>query len=186
MDLPSPKSSALRRPQRGADTCDYGLQQVILHGNIVGHVTASWAAEIQDNVALWDIKAIPGKGHAIVANMHVPKGTLIAMYGGDIIDMNKVPEGGGSHVLSMKDSRKTLVIDGYKCNKLPKFSQAALANEPDHGCPNTKIVWLSWSHKRSLNLFRIPVIKTVKDIDEGQEITIKHLANSYYPVAIAY
>jgi hypothetical protein len=41
MDLPIAKSRALRRPQRGADTCDYGLQQVILHGNIVGHVTAS-------------------------------------------------------------------------------------------------------------------------------------------------
>ncbi len=55
MDLPYTKSSALRRPQRGAYTCDYGLQQVILHGNIVGHVTNSWAEEIQDDVALWEI-----------------------------------------------------------------------------------------------------------------------------------
>ncbi len=36
------------------------------------------------------------------------------------------------------------------------------------------------------NPLDIPVIKTVKDIDEGQEITIKYSANSYYPVAIAY
>jgi len=43
MDSPYAKSSAQRRPQRGSDTCDYGLQQVILHGNIVGHVTNSWA-----------------------------------------------------------------------------------------------------------------------------------------------
>ena len=86
----------------------------------------------------------------------------------------------------MKDSGKTLVIDGYKCEKLPKTAQSALDNEPDHGCPNAKIVWLSWSKKRSLNLFIIPVIKTVKDIDEGQEIKIKYSANSYYTVAIAY
>ena len=186
MDPPSAKSSALWRPQRGADTCDYGLQQVILHGNIVGHVTASWAAAIQDNVALWDIKAILGKGRGIFANMHVPKGTMIAIYGGNILYTNKVQEGGGSHVWQMKDSGKTLVIDGFDCEKLPKFAQAALANEPDNCCPNAKIVWLSWSKKRSLNLFTIPVLKTVKDIDEGQEITIKYSANSYYPVAIAY
>ena len=85
MSSPVAKSSALRRPQRGADTCDYGLQQVILHGNIIGLVTASWAAEIQDNVALWDIKAIPGKGRGIVAKKHVPKGTMIAIYGGHIL-----------------------------------------------------------------------------------------------------
>ena len=52
MDSPYAKSSALQRPQRGSDTCDYGLQQVILDGNIVGDVTASWAEQIQDNVAL--------------------------------------------------------------------------------------------------------------------------------------
>jgi hypothetical protein len=69
---------------------------------------------------------------------------------------------------------------------MPSSCLGSLANEPNHGCPNAKIVWLSWSKKRSLNLFRIPVIKTVKDIDEGQEITIKYSANSYYPVAIAY
>ena len=86
----------------------------------------------------------------------------------------------------MKYCGKTLVIDGYKCEKLPKIAQGTLANEPDHGCPNAKIVWLSWSFKRSYNIFRIPVIKTVKDIDEGQEITNKYSANSYYPVAIAY
>jgi hypothetical protein len=149
-------------------------------------VTASWAEAIQDNVSFWKIKVIQGKGRGIVANMHVPKGTLIAMYGGDILDMNKVPEGGGSHVWQMKESGKTLVIDGYNCKKLPRFAQAALANEPNLGCPNAKIVWLSWSKKRSLNIFRVPVIKTVKDIDEGQEITIKDSANSYYPVAIAY
>ena len=186
MDPPSSKSSALRRPQRGADTCDYGLQQVILHGNIVGNVTASWAEPIQDNVALWEIKVIPGKGRATVANKHVPKGTMIAIYGGDILDTNKVQEGGGSHVWQMKDSGNTLVIDGFDCEKLPKFAQAALANEPDNCCPNAKIVWLSWSKKRSLNLFTIPVLKTVKEIDEGQEITINYSANSYYPVAIAY
>jgi hypothetical protein len=145
MDSPLAKSRALRRPQRGADTCDYGLQQVILHGNIVGLVTASWAAEIQENVALWDIKAIPGKGRGIVAKKHVPKGTFIAIYGGDILDMNKVQEGGGSHVWQMKESGKTLVIDGSNCKKMPKFAQAALVNEPNLGCPNAVIVWLSWS-----------------------------------------
>ena len=186
MDLPYTKSSALWRPQRGSDTCDYGLQQVILHGNIVGHVTNSWAEKIQDNVALWEIKVIPGKGRAIVANKHVPKVTMIAIYDGNILHTNKVQEGGGSHVWQMKDSGKTLVIDGFDCEKLPKFAQAALANEPDNCCPNAKIVWLSWSKKRSLNLFTIPVLKTVIDIDEGQEITIKYSANGYYPVAIAY
>ena len=130
---------------------------------------------------------ITGKGRGIVTNMHVCKGTFIAMYGGDIIDINKLPEGGGSHVLSMKESGKTLVIlDGYKCKKLPEIAQGALADEPDQGCTNAQIVWLSWSHKRSLKLFRIPVIKTVKDIDEGQEITIKYSSNIYYLVSIAY
>ncbi len=76
-DLPSAKSSALRRPQRGADTCDYGLQQVILHGDIVGHVTTSWAAAIQDNVALWVIKAVVGKGRGIVAICMFPKEHLL-------------------------------------------------------------------------------------------------------------
>ena len=122
-DLPSAKSSTLRLPQRGADTCNYGLQQVILHGNIVGHVTTSWVDAIQDNVALWEIQVITGKGRGIVTNMHVPKGTIIAMYGGDIIDMNKIPEVGGFHVWKMKESGKTLVIDGYNCKKLPKIAQ---------------------------------------------------------------
>ena len=145
MDSPYAKSSALRRPQRGSDTCDYGLQQVILHGNIVGHVTNLWAEQIQDNVALWEIKVILGKGHEIVANKHVPKGTMIAIYGGDILDTNKVQEGGGSHVWQMKNSEKTLVIDGFNCKKFPKCAQASLANEPDNCCTNAKIVWLSWS-----------------------------------------
>ena len=112
MDLPCAKSSDL---QRGASTCNYGLQKVILHGNIVGHVTTSWVNSIQDNVALLEIQEITGKGCGIFAKKQVSKGTFIAMYGGDIIDMNKFPEGGVSHILSMKESGKTLVIDGYKC-----------------------------------------------------------------------
>ena len=35
MDSPSAKSSALRRPQRGADTCNYDLQQVILMATLL-------------------------------------------------------------------------------------------------------------------------------------------------------
>jgi hypothetical protein len=136
MHLRYAKSSALQRPQRGADTCDYGLQQVILHGNIVGHVTNSWAEQIQENVALWEIKVIPGKGRAFVANKHVPKGTMIAIYGGNILHTIKVQKGGGSHVWQMKNSGKILVIDDFDCEKLPKFAQAALANEPDNCCPN--------------------------------------------------
>ena len=136
MDPPSSKSSALRSPQRGADTCDYGLQQVILHDNIVGHVITSWAEQIQDNVALLVIKVIPGMGGAIVANKHVPKGTMIAIYGGNILHTIKVQKGGGSHVWQMKNSGKILVIDDFDCEKLPKFAQAALANEPDNCCPN--------------------------------------------------
>ena len=97
MDSPSAKLSALWRPQRSTyKRCNYGLQQVILHGSIVGHVTNSWVDAIQDNVAWWEIQVITGKGRGIVTNMNVPKGTLMAMYGGDIIDMNKLPEGGGS------------------------------------------------------------------------------------------
>ena len=74
MDSPSAKLSDLQLPQRSADTCcNYGLQQVILHGNIVGHVITSWVDAIQDNVALWEIKVITGKGRGIVANKHVAK-----------------------------------------------------------------------------------------------------------------
>jgi hypothetical protein len=58
MDSPIAKSRALWHPQRGEDTCNYGLQQVILHGNIVGHATASWVEAIQDNVSFWKIKVI--------------------------------------------------------------------------------------------------------------------------------
>ena len=87
MDSPFAKSSALRRV---ADTYDYGPQQVILHGNIVGNVTTSWVDSIQDNVALWEIKVIPGKGRAIVTKKHVCLGTFIALHGGDIIDMKKI------------------------------------------------------------------------------------------------
>ncbi len=82
-------------------------------------MTNSWAEQIQDNVVLWEIKVIPGKGRGIVTNNHVCKRTFIAMYGGDILDMNKVPESGGSHVWQMKEIGKTLVIDGYNCKKLP-------------------------------------------------------------------
>ena len=73
----------------------------------------------------------------------------------------------------MKESCEALAIDGYKCNQLPKFVQGALTYELDHGCPNAPIVWLSWSANHSPNLCQIPVIKTVKDIYVGQEITIK-------------
>ena len=45
------------------------------------------------------------------------------MYGGVIFDRNEDKWVVASHSLNMKDSGKTLAIDGYKCNLLPKFAQ---------------------------------------------------------------
>ena len=81
---------------------DYGIQQIILHGNIDGYVTTSWGKDIFDSVALWETQIISGKGHGIVATINVCKGTCtcIAMYGGDITDSTNKSESGGSHALS--------------------------------------------------------------------------------------
>ena len=109
---------------------DYGIQGVILSGDITS-ITATWGAKLQVNVDSWTIVKIAGKNRGIVATRNLPKGTIIDMYGGVIFDRKEDKHAVTSHSLDMKDSGKTLAIDGYKCNMLPKFAQASLANEPD-------------------------------------------------------
>ena len=84
---------------------------------------ATWGAQLQVNVDSWKVVKIAGKNHGIVATRNLPKGTIIAMYGGVIFDRNEDKWVVASHSLNMKDSGKTLAIDGYKCNLLPKFAQ---------------------------------------------------------------
>jgi hypothetical protein len=101
---------------------DYGIRGLILSGDI-SSITATWGAQLQVNVDSWKIVKIAGKNHGIVATRNLPKGTIIAMYGGVIFDRNEDKRVVTSHSLDMKDSGKTLAIDGYKCNLLPKFAQ---------------------------------------------------------------
>ncbi len=108
------------------------------------------------------------------------------MYGCVVFDQKKeIPEAMG-HSLDMKDSGKTLTIKGYHWYNLPKFAQAALANEPNvNALPNTHIAWMNPNCNYSHALFRIPVLMTMKDILK-QEITVYYSCNSYLPVAISF
>jgi hypothetical protein len=87
----------------------------------------------------------------------------------------------------MKDSGKTLAIDGYKCNMLPKFARVSLANEPDvHHWPNSHVAWMIPYHNYSNALFRIPILKTTTSISVREEITVFYSANSYLPTTILF
>jgi hypothetical protein len=56
---------------------------------------------------------------ALLLPKDLSKGTIIAMYGGVIFDRkNEIPEALG-YSLDMKDSRKTLTINGYHWYNLP-------------------------------------------------------------------
>ncbi len=77
---------------------------------------------LTSNLELWEIVAIEGKGRGIVASEDISKGTIIAMYGGVIFDRkNEIPVA-LSYSLDMKDSGKTLTINGYQWYNLPKFA----------------------------------------------------------------
>jgi hypothetical protein len=165
---------------------DYGIQGVILSGDITS-VTATWGAKLQVNVDSWTIVKIAGKNRGIVATRNLPKGTIIAMYGGVIFDRKEDKHLVTSHSLDMKDSGKTLAIDGYKCNILPKFAPASLANEPDvHRWPNSHVAWMIPYSNYSNALFRIPILKTTKPVSAGEEITVFYSANSYLPTTISF
>ena len=165
---------------------DYGIQGVILSGDITS-ITATWGAKLQVNVDSWTIVKIAGKNRGIVATRNLPKGTIIAMYGGVIFDRKEDKHAVTSHSLDMKDSGKTLAIDGYKCNMLPKFARASLANEPDvHGWPNSHVAWMIPYRNYSNALCRIPILKTTKPISVGKEITVFYSANSYLPTTISF
>jgi hypothetical protein len=118
---------------------DYGIQGDILSGNI-SSITAPWCEMLTSNMDFWEIVTIEGKGRGIVAPEDLSKGTIIAMYGGVIFDQkNEIPEALG-YLLDMKDSGKTLAINGYQWYNLPKFAQDALANEPNiDAFPNADI-----------------------------------------------
>jgi hypothetical protein len=142
---------------------------------------------LTSNSELWEIEAIEGKGHGIVASRDISKGTIIAMYGGVIFNRkNEIPVA-LSYSLDMKDSRKTLTINGYQWYTLPKFARAALANEPNVDVfPNAHIVWMNPYRNYSQTLFKIPVLKTTKEVLKGQEITVYYSGNSYLPVSISF
>jgi hypothetical protein len=89
--------------------------------------------------------------------------------------------------LDMKDSGKTLTINGYHWYNLPKFARATLANEPNaNALPNAHIAWMNPYRNHSQALFRIPVLMTTKDVLKGQEITVYYSGNSYLPVSISF
>jgi hypothetical protein len=157
---------------------DYGIQGVIFSGDITS-ITATWGPKLQVNVDSWTIVKIAGKNRGIVASRNLPKGTIIA----NGVDKHAVT----SHSLDMKDSGKTLAIDGYKCNMLPKFARASLANELDvHGWPSSHVAWMIPYRNYSNALFRIPILKTTKPISVGEEITVLYSANSYLPTTISF
>jgi hypothetical protein len=135
----------------------------------------------------WTIVKIAGKNRGIVATRNLPKGTIIAMYGGVIFNRKEDKHVVTSHSLDMKDSDKTLAIDGYKCNMLPKFARASLANESDvHHWPNSHVAWMIPYCNYSNALFRIPILKTTKPISVGKAITVFYFANSYLPTTISF
>jgi hypothetical protein len=109
------------------------------------------------------------------------------MYGGVIFDRKEDKHAVTSHSLDMKDSGKTLAIDGYKCNLLPKFAQASLTNELDvHSWPNSHAAWMI-PYRNYLNaLFRKPILKTTKPISVCEEITVFYSANGYLPKTISF
>ena len=120
---------------------------------------------LTSNVDLWEIVTIEGKGSGIVAMANISKWTIIARYGGVIFDQKKEITEAMGHSLDMKDSGKTLAINGHHWYNLPKFAWAALANEPNvNALPNAHIAWMNPYHNYSPTLFRIPVLMTMKDV----------------------
>ena len=165
---------------------DYDFRGVVFSGDIAS-ITSPWGAQLQVNVDSRKIVKIAGKNSGIVATRNLPKGTIIAMYGGVIFDRKEDKHAVTSHSLDMKDSGKTLAIDGYKCNMLPKFARASLANEPDvHGWPNSHVAWMIPYRNYSNALFRIPILKTTKPVSAGEEITVFYSANSYLLTTISF
>jgi hypothetical protein len=152
----------------------------------IASITAPWGAQLQVNVDSWKIVKIAGQNSGIVATGNLPKGTIIAVNGGVIFDRKEDKQAVTSHSLDMKDSGKTLAIDGFKCNLLPKFAHASLANEPDvAGLQNSHIAWMI-PYRNYLNaLLRIPILKTTKPISVGKERTVFYSANSYLPTTIS-
>ena len=49
--------------------------------------------------------------------------------------------------------------------------------------PNANIVRMNPYHNHSQTIFRIPVLKTTKEVLKGQEITVYYSGNSYLPVS---
>ena len=122
---------------------DYIIRGVILSGNIE-RITAPWGEKLQANVNCWEIVKIARKNCGIVATTNIPKGTIIAMYGGVIFDQKKEKQAVTVYSMDMKDSGETLAINAYKWNILPKFARAALANELDAAChPNQHFYWMN-------------------------------------------
>ena len=142
---------------------------------------------LTSNVDLWEIVTIEAKGCGIVVTTDISNSTLIVMYGGVIFDQKKeIPEARG-HSLDMKDSGKSLAINGYHWYNLPKLARAALVNEPNvNKSPNTHIAWMNPYRNYSQALIRIPVLMTMKDVLKGQEVTVYYSGNSYLPVAISF
>jgi hypothetical protein len=165
-------------------------QQEIHQGDIDGHVITHWGNRLRENVDSWDIVIIRGKDRGIVAKNKMKKGTHIAIFGGKILDYKVAKERGGSHALQLKNSGKTLAIDGRLCIRLQKFANAAFANKPNNGWSNAAIVWLRWSKMKKKEiiseLFNVLVLKTTKEILEGQEITLNYTASSYISNYVAY
>ena len=104
--MPTDASRCLRSHSK----FDYGIQGVILSGNITS-ITAPWSDMLTTNVDIWEIVTIEGKGCGIVATKDLSKVTIIAMYGGVIFDQkNEILEALG-YSLDMRDSGKTLAIN---------------------------------------------------------------------------
>ena len=161
---------------------------VCISGDI-SSITAKWGAQLQVNVDSWKVIKISGNGknRGIVATRNLPKGTIIAMYGSVMFNRKEDKRAVTSHSLDTKDSGKTLAINRYKWNLLPKFARASLANDPDAaGLQNSHVDWMiPCRNYYSKALFRIPILKTTKPISVGEEITVFYSANSYLPTTIS-
>ncbi len=57
---------------------------------------------------------------------------------------------GGSHILELKNTRKTQAINEKMCKRLPKITRATMANEPNDGIMSNAAIVGCFGHRVSL------------------------------------
>jgi hypothetical protein len=152
--------------------------QSILEGDF-REVDARWLSVMHATLPLWHVTVVGDRGRGVVALRPIPKGAIIAVYGGRIFDVAQPPRT-LTHALHVKQMYKLFAIDGYwmRDDREQQCLRGAMANTTTNGTPNAKIVWRNSRAGRggSSTLLQVPMVQLTRDVAEGEEITVPYSA----------